>query len=152
VSGHDWLYRNGEVIADQDMPIYEGATEVFSDAASSITFGNFTGDSFGNYVIGGATDNPDLEANRVLVVNNETVIARKGDPVDLNNDGIFNDNAYFDIFRPRGFFLDNSGNLYFVATLMDSSNFGIGDGIFIYDLSAVIETPIVYMPFAANRD
>jgi hypothetical protein len=151
ISGHDWVYRNGVVIAERGMPIFEGATEIFDDSAYSVTFDLHTGDSFGNYVVGGVTDNPDLEANTVLVVNNEAVVVRQGDPIDLDNNGVFDENAYFDIFFSDDLFLDDNGNLYFLASIMNNSSINIGTGVFKYDLSSVLETPAVYLPLLSAK-
>jgi hypothetical protein len=133
------------------MPIFEEATEIFDDSAYSVTFDLHTGDSFGNYVVGGVTDNPDLEANTVLVVNNEAVVVRQGDPIDLDNNGVFDENAYFDIFFSDDLFLDDNGNLYFLASIMNNSSINIGTGVFKYDLSSVLETPAVYLPLLSAK-
>ncbi len=148
--GHDWVYRNGAVIAENGTPIHPGTSEVFSDVALSVPFSVHVGDSFGNYVINGKTDNPDLTKNGVMVVNSEELIVRYGDPIDLDNDGIYDDDAYFEFIRDDKAFLDDTGKVYFIAYLMDGSDSRIGMGLFSYDISSVLpepEIPIVFIPF-----
>lgn len=149
-TGHDWIYRNGVVIAERGAPIYEGAAEVYSDTTFDVTFNFYASDSFGNYIIGGATDNPNLDANVVLVVNHEAVVIREGDPIDLDNNGIIDDDAYFDQLGQEDAFLDDYGNLYIEATMVNGSGNHIGQGIFKFDLSSILPEPIVYLPFTAG--
>lgn len=155
-TGQDWIYRNGEVIAERDAPIHAGATELFTDTNSSVTFNLHVGDSFGNYIVAGATDNLDPYGNIVLVANNETVVLRRGDPVDMDNNGQFDDNAYFDIVGDDDAFLSDNGNLYFLAWIMNGANTRIGQGIFKMDLSSILNYPeptnFVYMPFAVRPE
>lgn len=135
---HDWVYSNGSVIAERGAPIYAGATEVYSDTNFSDLFFLHVGDSFGNYIIGGVTDNPDPLLDGVLVVNNQAVAVRQSDPIDLDNNGMFDDDAYFDTFGNDDAFLDDSGFLYIVATIMDGTNTRIGQGVFSIDLSSIL--------------
>ncbi|MFZ0546578.1 MAG: PKD domain-containing protein [Candidatus Promineifilaceae bacterium] len=134
----DWVYSNGSVVAESGAPIYTGATEVYSDTNYSDTFFLHVSDSFGNYVIGGVTDNPDPLLDGVLVLNNEVVVVRQSDPIDLDNNGMFDDDVYFDTFGNDDAFIDDAGNLYIVATVMDNTNTRIGQGVFSIDLSSVL--------------
>ncbi len=152
ITEQDWVYSNGSVIAERGAPIFAGATEVYSDTNFGDLFFLHVGDSFGNYVIGGVTDNPDPEADGVLVVNNQTVVVRQGDPIDLDNNGVFDDDAFFDTFGNDDAFLDDAGNLYFVATIMDSVFNQYGQGVFVIDLSSILNpnTPPTIMNIVAT--
>ena len=54
------------------------------------------------------------------------ILAREGDPVDLNGNGIFDDNAFIDTFGNDDGVLSGKGQFYFVATLQDAGNTTIG--------------------------
>lgn len=152
VTEHDWVYRNGVVIADKGAPIFTGSTELWDDTLFSDLFFTHIGDSLGNYVIGGVSNNPDPEADGVLVANNTAVVARQGDPLDIDNNGVFDDDAYIDTFGNDDAFLDDAGNLYLVVTVMDSTNTGIGDAFIVLDISSILSpnTPPTLMNVAAT--
>jgi hypothetical protein len=138
VTEQDWVYSNGAVIAERGAPIYAGATEVYSDTTFADLFFMHIGDSFGNYIIGGVSDNPDPLADGVLVVNDQAVVARQGDPVDIDNNGMFDDNAFINTFGNDDGFLDDAGNFYLVVSIMDDTGTGTGDALLMYDLSSIL--------------
>lgn len=139
----DWIYSNGGLLTATGEPIYVGATENFSDTEFSDTFFLHIGDSNGNYVIGGVTDGASA-TNGVLVANNQAIIAREGDQLDLDNSGS-PDDAYFDTFGNDDGFLDDNGNFYVVATIKDGTDTTIGQGFFKIDISPLFDYRI-YMP------
>jgi PKD repeat protein len=138
VTEQDWVYSNGAVIAERGAPIHAGATELYSDTAFADLFFMHVGDSLGNYVIGGVSDNPDPLADGVLVLNDQVVIARQGDPIDLDNNGTFDDDVFINTFGNDDGFLDDAGNFYFVATMMDAAGAAAGDVFLVYDLSGIL--------------
>lgn len=123
----DWVVRNGELLAMTDDLVPGGfAGERFSDALYSSTFFAMTGNGNGDYVYAGTTDNADPDFDAVLVFNNAFVLARQGDPVDLNGDGEFNDDAFIDIFNNDDSFLTDDGWYFFTADLRDGTGADIG--------------------------
>lgn len=134
VSEQDWVYSNGSVIAASGSPIYVGATEVYTDAEFSDTFFLHVGNSSGDFVIGGVTDGPSL-TNGVLVSNDEVVVVREGDPIDLDGNGIFDDDTFFDTFGNDDAYLTDGNILYIVATIKDETDTRIGQGFFSIDLN-----------------
>jgi PKD repeat protein len=138
ISEHDWVVRNGVVIAERGAPIHVGATEVYSDTAFADLFYLHVGDSLGNFIIGGVSDNPDLFADGILVLNDQTVIARQGDPIDLDNNGTFDDGVFINTFGNEDGFLDDAGNFYFMVTMMDIAGAAAGDAFLTYDLSGIL--------------
>lgn len=140
VSEQDWIYRNGAVLAKTGDPIFQGAMESWTDAEFSDCFFFHVGNSSGSYVIGGVSDGP-TEANGVLVLNDRFVILRESDPVDLDGNGMFDDDVYYNTFGNDDGILTDDGLFYFVATLKDGTGAGIGDGFFVMDLSS-LGTPI----------
>jgi hypothetical protein len=141
----DWVTRYAiEVIADEQTtvavrgePIVLGTQELFDDTVFSATFFWLGGDSNGNYVIGGTTSNPDENADAVLVLNGTTVLARQGDPVDLDGNGINDDDTFINIFNNDDGFLTDDGILYFTATINDSAGTDLGQAFMRLDTTAI---------------
>lgn len=126
----DWVYSNGAVITSIGDAITQGVSELWSDVDYSDCFFLHVGNSYGDYVIGGVTD-ADSSANGVLVKNNQTVVVRESDPIDLDNNGIFDDNAFFDTFGNDDAVLFDNGDLMFVATIKNAVGTRIGQGVFM---------------------
>lgn len=133
----DWVYRNGVVIATLGTPIYTGASEVWSDVDFSDCFFFHVADSNGHYVLGGVTDGPST-ANGVLVLDGTTEVVREGDFVDLNGNGLPDDDAFFNTFGNDDGVLTDAGLFYFVASIRNAAGADLGDGYFVIDLSGVI--------------
>jgi len=137
VTEQDWVYRNGAVIATLGDPIYTGASEVWSDVDFSDCFFFHVGDSSGHYVLGGVSDGPS-DANGVLVLDGTTEVVRESDAVDLNGNGLPDDDAYFDTFGNDDGVLTDAGFLYFTATIKDGKGTRIGQGYFVADLTGIL--------------
>jgi len=123
ISQQGWVVRNGQVVTTFGEPITIGSNETFTGSTVNPT--NFTQTFFlaafrGNdSVIGGVTTNPDAYRNIVLVHNRTTVIAREGDPIDLNGDGIANDDAFISTFRDDRAFISADRKLWTVVGVRD---------------------------------
>lgn len=116
----DWLIRNGVVVAKTGDDVPGGLPgEKYSDAIYASTFFLMTGNSNGDYVIGATTDNPDVNRDAIIVLNGMEVLLREGDPVDLDGNGIFDDNTYIGVFNNDDAFLTDDGWFYFTADLRD---------------------------------
>lgn len=139
VTEQDWVYNNGSVLAYAGGPIYPGATENFTDAEFSDTFFLHVGNGPGDFVIGGVSDGP-TNANGVLVLNNTLVIARESDPIDLDGNGTFDDDVYFNTFGNDDAYLSDAGIFYLVATMKNITGTVLGQGFFSIDVSGVIGT------------
>jgi hypothetical protein len=120
LDGTDWAVRNGTVIAATHTPIYPGATELWDDAPYAQTFFLAIGNNRGDYVVGGTTNGPNI-SNAVLVLNGTTVLMRENDPVDLDNNGVFDDGVYVRTFRDDYAFM-NDEELYIVVRLRNESD------------------------------
>lgn len=131
----DWVVRNGVVIAKGGDPIFSGSSEHWDDSQFSDLFFLHVGNSRGEYVLGGVTDGPIL-SNGVLVfygLNQSYVIAREGDPVDIDGNGLYDDDAYFNTFGNDDLgsaLMDENGMFYIVANLKNGENEVIGQGVF----------------------
>ena len=128
-SDNDWVVRNGELIAQTGGPIDPALRrENWGNAIAGIA-----GNNHGDYIIVGNTDNADPGANEVMVYydadyNVSAVIAREGDPVDLDGNGMFDDDAYIgrgtntlSAFAPNDDFLTDQKMVYFLVNLRDGS-------------------------------
>jgi hypothetical protein len=129
--------RNGTVIARVTGPIFIGATETFT----ALT--DVKGDRAGNFIVLGTTSAA-TASNEVAVVNGESVIAREGDPVDLNGDGTFDEPLFIHSFRDRCT-LGDDGFLYVGARLKStaSTTSSIGANV------SMLRIPLVVNSFCA---
>ena len=120
--GAGWAVRGlgpfVERVFKEGDPIHAGATETWrADPGRSLFFAQLE-DGAGNFLLGGTTDNPDGFSNAVLVYNDQEVIARENDPVDLDGNGVFDDGVYIRSFEPDLVALLPDAAL-FVVTLRD---------------------------------
>lgn len=135
----DWVLRNGVVVADSTgtNEIHPGAGEHWTDDASvgfADCFFAFDGNVLGHYVIGGVTDNPDVTRNGVIVlydgVGGGHVVAREGDPVDMNGNGVYDDDRFFNTFGNDDVLLADDGSVLLVATLRNGAGTAVDQGLF----------------------
>jgi uncharacterized repeat protein (TIGR01451 family) len=124
--GQDWALRNGQVVAQTDAPITPGSGELWDDASFTQTFFMNVGNNVGDYVVGGLTTAANQNANAVLVLNGTTVVVREDDPIDLNGNGVFDDDAYVHIYRDDFAFLTDDGFLYFNVRVRNGSSRCLG--------------------------
>jgi hypothetical protein len=117
VNQTDFVLINGQVVAATGDPIATGLAERYDDASFSQTFFANTVNNRGDYVVAGTTDNPDALSNAVLVLNGTRVIAREGNPVDLDGNGLFDDDAFIDVFGNDDVVMDDDRRIYLVASL-----------------------------------
>jgi hypothetical protein len=82
-------------------------------------------------VYGGVTSNPDLNANAVLVFNDSFVLVREGDPVDLDGNGLFDDNTFISVFNNEDGFLTDDLRFYFAADLRDGAGTALGQAFMV---------------------
>ena len=126
VTNDDWVLRNGDLIASVDTPVTPGSTVLWSDDAFFQAFFMHTGDSFGNYIVGGMTNNPDTTADAVIVLNGEEIVCQEGDAIDLDGNGILDDNAFIEQIGFDDVHLSDDGVLLLVLLLRDDTNTTIG--------------------------
>ncbi|MEZ5974087.1 MAG: hypothetical protein R3E96_04345 [Planctomycetota bacterium] len=121
VTEDDWVVRNGVVIAQVDTPVITGSTELWDDTPYADCFFLHVGNSQGDWVIGGVTDNADPLLNGLIVKNGTEIVAREGDPVDMDGNGLFDNDAFLSTFGNDDAFLADDGTLYLVVTVKDST-------------------------------
>jgi len=140
----DFAVRNGVLLAKTGDPITTGNTELWGD-----TFGAVAANQNGDWVLMGNTNAAEA-SNQVVVLNGTTVLAREGDRVDLNGNGLPDDNAFIGranntlvAFDANDFALTNDGFLYFIANLVD------GDGVDL-NSSPLFGTPQALLRLSIN--
>ena len=126
---NDWAVRSGTLIAATGDPITTGSGEHWADV-----FYSFTGNTVGDWVIAGNTDNGDIQTDSVIVLNGTDVVVREGDPVDLDGNGSFDDDAYIGrgvatstAFHADDIFLTDDLMLYFFASLRNAAGEDLGE-------------------------
>jgi hypothetical protein len=131
----DWVVRNGTVVAVSDgtQELFAGAGEHWDDATFSDCFFAFDGNSLGHYIIGGTTDAA-VDFDGVIVfhdgLGNNFVAAREGDPVDLDGNGLFDDDRFLDTFGNDDVLLLEDGSIVFVANMRTSLGTNVDNGLF----------------------
>jgi hypothetical protein len=133
----DWIFSNTGVVTSRGEPIHAGATELWSDTEFADCFFLHVGDGNGNFVIGGVSDGP-TTSNGVLVLNDTWVIAREGQAFDLDGNGLFDDDTFFNTFGNDDGYLSDGGFFYFTATIQDGADVTIGQGLFRMDLRCLL--------------
>jgi len=130
-----WAVRNGEVIAATGRPITPGNPELF-DGLQAVN-----GSGSGDYVVIGTTNNPDTDANQVVVLSGTRIVARTGDPVILG--GGVPAVAYISSFDAFDVFLADDLNddlvddreVYVFAGLRDADGAELADAFLVIRLS-----------------
>jgi hypothetical protein len=133
----DWVYGSAGLVTAGGSPITGGAAELWDDTDFSDLYFLHVGNANGDFVIGGVTSAASI-ANGVLVLNNDTVVVRESDPIDLDGNGMFDDDTFFDTFGNDDAHLTDAGVLYLVATIKDGTGTRVGQGFFSIDLTGVI--------------
>lgn len=134
----DWLVRNGVVVATSDAgdPIVPGSTETWSDTDYPQCFFAVDGNIQGAFVFGGVT-NALSTANGVLVYDDGTgarvVVCRENDPVDIDGNGQFDDDRFFNTFGNDDVRLLPGGSILFTATLRNGAGVATDQGVFRLD-------------------
>ncbi|MFO1011553.1 MAG: CHRD domain-containing protein [Planctomycetota bacterium] len=106
--------------------------EVWDDRDFADAFYLHVGDSSGNWIIGGTT-NGNAQRNGVLVLNGTREIVREGQPIDVNGNGLFDDDAFLNTFGNDDAFLRDDGTFVFVATIRNAAGTQTGQGVFQID-------------------
>jgi hypothetical protein len=140
--GGFWALKDGALAARTGDPITTGSTETWGSTVYMLT-----GNQRGDWAIQGTTSAA-AAANEVLVAHaagTESVLAREGDMVDINNDGVDNDNAFLGsgggsgpTFINTTMGMSDDGWLYFFADIHDSSGADLNSPSFFGDPTAFV--------------
>jgi len=129
-SQQDWAVRNGVVLAysQGSDEIIAGSGEHWDDTHFVDCFHACTGDGLGNYIIAGETDAP-VDSNAVVVLNGSRVICREGDPIDLDGNGLLDDDAFVSFFDRHSVYLLDDGSLFMELWIKDGQGSFLGSSI-----------------------
>ncbi|MEC9373626.1 MAG: hypothetical protein VYC34_07270, partial [Planctomycetota bacterium] len=133
----DWAVQNGAVIAATGGPVLTGMPEAYGPAIFLCT-----GDTSGNYLIGGETDIGDADLDSVVVMNGDTLVARESDPVDLDGNGMEDDDTFIRSFSPNDGFIGPDGDVYLFVTLKNMAGDNLGDAFIRVDMGAPCPTDL----------
>jgi hypothetical protein len=122
----DFVVVDGVLVARTGDLITPGSTEHWGDTFQAITI-----NAAGDWAVAAATDNPDTTRNDVIVMNGQTVIIRKGDMVDLNNNGVADDDAFIGrasgvSFDPNDVHITTGRMVYFIGYLHNGAGTDLG--------------------------
>lgn len=138
---NDWALRNGTLLAQTGDPIMN--VRGVGGETWGNTFLAVTGNRNGDWVLSGNTNNADPALDSVIVLNGEQILVREGDPIDLDGNGMFDDDVFIGrgvntnaAFSANDMVLTDDGVLYFIAPLRDSmgndlGTFGAGGEAFL---------------------
>jgi hypothetical protein len=121
-TGGVYAARDGVVVAKTGDPIVPASAETWLSSFSA-----FAGNRNGDWVVFGQSSGP-VATNDVIVLNGNTIVAREGDPVDLNNNGLFDDDCFLGrgnntltAFSADNAFLTDDGTLYMFISLRNGA-------------------------------
>lgn len=125
-SGVDFITRDGVVIAASGQPIV-GARGVLNwgDTLSGVA-----ANSVGDYLVTGNTSSVDPNVDQAMVLNGADVVAEEGNAVDLNGNGMADDDAFITSFGAGDVVLADDGTITFVATIRNGAGTSLGNGLF----------------------
>jgi len=122
-SDNDWMVVNGTLTAKTGDPITTGSTELWGNTFSSIAINRLN-----DWVMTGNTNIGDPATDNVLVLNGTHVLAREGDPVDLDGNGAFDDDAFLGRgvntnapFAGFDLFITDTRNVYLIIQLRNAA-------------------------------
>lgn len=128
----DWVVYNGTPVSITGNTVPGGLPgETFDQAIFTATYFALAANGVGDYVYGGVTNAADVNANAVIVWNNLMVVAREGDPVDIDGNGLYDDDAFISVFNNDDMFLTDDNFLYFFADLRDGAGATIGQAFLV---------------------
>lgn len=91
--GWDWVWRDGQILAQEFDPIVPGSSEIWRKTSTLLPgFHHATSHPDGDYLVVGETS---AGGGHVIVRNGTDVVLRVGDPIDLDGNGLLDDNATF---------------------------------------------------------
>jgi hypothetical protein len=131
--------------------------EVWDDTVFAANFFLNAVNDNGDMVVGGLVAGDPL-TDALLVYHGangqSSILAREGDAVDLNGNGLLDDNAFLDILGNDDGVLTNDGQYYFIAALQDSANVSIGNAFLtlaVPEPTTALLAPLAAMAIAARR-
>lgn len=134
--GTDFVTRNGAIVAQRFDPIIPGSDVRWDRTSATSAFQGFlfnVGNARGQFVIAGNTFDTVLGTRSAAVVlDGQRIVARRGDPIDLDGDGVsegFTIRGFKSEVGPGTAFLTDDGWLWMVIDVSDADDADAGDAI-----------------------
>lgn len=135
-----YAVMSGVEVAKTGDPIIVGSPETWGTSFSA-----FVGNRNGDWVIFGKVSSGSTATDDIVVLNGTDIVLREGDPVDLNQNGFFDDNVFIGrgndtltAFSADNAFLTDGRVLYFFVSLRD----GAGNDL---QTTPVFSTPLAFL-------
>jgi hypothetical protein len=128
-ASNDWAVRNGEVLVktgDAVPTTKEGPVEHWGNA-----LGSWNGNQLGEWILAGNTDIGDPNTDSILVFDGQAIVAREGDPVDVDGNGMFDDDAFIRLFATNDAFITDNADVIFLASLRNGVGTNLGNVFFM---------------------
>jgi len=88
--------------------------------------------SNGDYLVIGNTSETDPLLDAVMTINGQ-IIVRESDPVDLDGNGLFDDNIYITSFSVGNAWLANDKRVHFLATIRNAEGTSLSTAFLMVD-------------------
>jgi hypothetical protein len=131
----DFVIRNGAIVAKRGDPIVPASAITWDRASTTSTSNGFlmnAGNAAGHYFIAGNTLEGAVRSS-AGVIDGTSIVIRKGDPVDVNGNGLADDDAFVQGFNSEvgagKAFLTDSGQLWLDINIQNGANVSIGRAI-----------------------
>ncbi len=123
----DWVVEDGTVIAQEFGPIIPGSPELWGSTSNfSGAFGFARGHTNGETLVYGTLFNGSGEW--VLVRDGSEVVMRRGDPIDVDGNGLFDDNALIGSIHSMSDWT-SSGDIWIICSLTTTTFGQLGDAL-----------------------
>lgn len=151
------VLHNGSIVGRSGTPIFASSSDVWINSGQTF-FMNVVNDH-GDMVLGGRVQG-DLFTDEVLVHyghdGNAFLLAREGDPLDLNGNGLFDDDAFIGGFQTDGGVLTRAGQFYVTLRVKGAANhFPRGNAFVVMHVpepnALIVCSAIGAFTFAARR-
>jgi len=126
--GDDWVVRNGVLVAGTGLSVSGGA-ETWGNLIS-----NAKVNDNGDYMVVGNTSEPDTTMDVVITINGE-VIVRESDPVDLNGNGLFDDDIYITSFSTANIYMSDDKKVHFLAIIRNGEGTSLSTAFLMVDVN-----------------
>ncbi len=115
-SNDRWAVRDGSFLARTGDETYPGSGYDWGDDIEFVT-----GDGYGDSYVGGDYHIPPYSVGRVIVKNGTEPLLESGGPIDMDGNGLFDDNVFLQSVSSFGRATDD-GSLYTVVLAHDASS------------------------------
>jgi len=145
------VIRNAEIVAMTGEPVVPGASERWL-ANSSSAIDALAMNGRGDWVLVGNTDFPVATRSQIVVLNGERIVAREGDPIDLDENGLFDDNVLLGRIEPTVHDLTEDRRHVFHCQLTNDAGVGIGRAIVALQIDDELGEPYCASPVNSSSE